>query len=419
MKSKYITVMGHEVKIRDILYKSIKSVLIKINKKRLDINAVRRIKRLNKTKKIRKTDVIKVCFISQMAEVWDKQAIVFETMLSDERFDPVILCIPPFDFVNKKVQNIIGDDYEFLRMKYGTKYVIDYTLEKNLDFESYDYVFLDRPYNHYLPKNCRSNVLSKKTRVCEVNYCTADWNGGIQYDFAVDVSKWFASNDVEYNRYLKANLISTPLRRVYKVGYPAFEYYSGIRRKEGNIHTILWTPRWSYDEGFGGSHFFEYIEQIIQFVQAHNDIRLVIRPHPLMFDNFKALGLMTEQQIMTLKTKCNSVGILFDENKIIKDTFEYSDILLADYSSIISLFILSGKPIIYCPMKIPTNSIFQRVCEGCYVEDNWSAIENRLKSLIYGNDELYHQRTEVIKEVFGDTSGITKKILDILFLEGK
>ncbi len=410
-------ICGHSAKWYQIPYKALRYIF---NKTVFLIEDIMAIKRLQKTKENKHpTDIIYVCFVSQMLEVWDKQAPLFEAMKLDKRFCPNILCVPEYDFTKKKLTDN-NSVYSYFSLKYESDCLFKYEEDQMLDFKMYNYVFYDRPYNHYLPKKIRSNIVSKYSRICEINYCTSDWNrpGGFPYDdFAKDVSIWFASNDSEYNNYCNSRMIKTKLRRAENVGYPAFEYYYKIKDyntlKSDSI-TILWTPRWSYDEGVGGSHFFEYIDSFINFAMRNKNVNLIIRPHPLMFDNFVFTGKMSVEDVVDLKRKCLNVGIIFDDNKMIKETFENCDILVSDYSSVLSLFMLTGKPIVYCPTNVPINSMFEELSHVFYVAYDFDDINNYCNNLINGIDEKQEERNKMCRELLSPIEGVVDCILNIL-----
>ena len=85
---------------------------------------------------------VRVAFIVQMPEIWDKESPVFEAMLKDERFDPVLLVVPPYDMINDRISEY-GAELDFFLSRYGTDRVIKAFEGKWVDIEKlgFEYVF--------------------------------------------------------------------------------------------------------------------------------------------------------------------------------------------------------------------------------------------------------------------------------------
>ncbi len=56
---------------------------------------------------------VRVGFIAQMKEVWNKEEPVYRFMKGDERFTTELLVIPPFDMLEQKVSTEYADDSFF------------------------------------------------------------------------------------------------------------------------------------------------------------------------------------------------------------------------------------------------------------------------------------------------------------------
>ena len=107
---------------------------------------------------------------------------------------------------------------------------------------------------------------------------------------------------------------------------------------------------------------------------------------------------MTEEEVQTLKQECADLGIRFDPHPIIADTFKETDILISDYSSILSLFLSTGKPIIYCPGNIPLNEECLRQVDTMYTAENWPDLEQALLGLLDSRDPKQSTRQAVMAE---------------------
>ena len=106
---------------------------------------------------------IRVAYIVQMPEVWDKQKSFFERLTSDGRFNVCVVIVPPFNPDTRK----FGDNENNIRFyksncrKCKFLNAIDDS-GKAIDIRKYrfDYVFYERPYDPYLPKSLRCRRVS-------------------------------------------------------------------------------------------------------------------------------------------------------------------------------------------------------------------------------------------------------------------
>lgn len=197
------------------------------------------------------------------------------------------------------------------------------------------------------------------------------------------------------------------------LGYPSLVHFFSLKKRD-DVMNILWTPRWSYDPEYGGSHFFEYKDVIIDIKRENPDRAVIIRPHPLMFDEFIKNGLMTKADVDEYKSKIKKLGIIFDNNSLIINTFDRSDLLITDFSTIIISYFLTGKPIIYCKAQYEFNPEFEKLAQGIYFAENEEQLREYTDMLLKGNDPLAEKRTEVIEILRKKHSGAAQRIVDYL-----
>ena len=121
----------------------------------------------------------------------------------------------------------------------------------------------------------------------------------------------------------------------------------------------------------------------------------------MMFDNILTKGYMTQGELDDFFSRCSEAGIRFDTNTMIYDTFKETDILISDYSSVISLFLATGKPLIYCVSSETAyaNTIFNKLMEVMYIASSWEDVELCLEELTAGRDKLAEERSSVVDSV--------------------
>ena len=401
--------------IRELSHRVINKIHRVLSEPILDNKARKYLRKLNENKV--KKNKIAVLFIVQMPELWDKQKKVFEIMKENVFFCPRLLIVPKFDFTNNKIGNY-GEELKFFSAIDPEAVLIDDVR----DFESficdYDYVFYQRQYNRYLPSVMVNENVIKYAKTCYIPYATPEVKKTGLYGKEFYRNIYLGFLESEYARNIMARKfrqnVEKEIQKFIFVGYPPFENMM-VQKSECLYRRILWTPRWSYAPNIGGSHFFEYSKHINDYAHVHSGLEVCIRPHPMMFDNFLKEKRMTENDVGNYLQDVYNSGAHIDTNKDIDDTFQNTDILISDRSSVIPIFFMTGKPIIYCPIESDYGDLFQTILPGLYIANTWKDMENVLNNLTIGNDELKEVRERIIQEHFLSNMKASEKIVDAIY----
>ena len=372
------------------------------------------------SKKDNKSDIIKVAFIVYEPSIWDKQEPVYDKMCLSDNFDVELIVVPSY---NKNFKLLTTYDLEWDYFKKYPNAIKAYNEKGNIidiNAKGYDYIFYQTPYNNYYPPSLRSNEVIKFSKICYIPYgfsgATNFNEGNSNPDFFRNVYMAFL-DAIEIKEILDRQFELTckkGYQNFYVVGYPAFEKYFDQKWDE-NVNSILWTPRWSYDNKIGGSHFFEYKDTIINIKDMYPEKELIIRPHPMMLTNFVNSGLMTENETKKFIDNLNIKKIELSVGRSFEEDLEKSDILITDYSSIIPMYFVTGKPIIYCHSDIINfNKAYTDLIKGIYIAYNEDDIKNCINNLMNGNDYLYNVRKEIIKQLYQEHNNSTNKIISII-----
>lgn len=340
---------------------------------------------------------IKVGFVTQVPECWQKIEPVFNEMLKRKEFEVFVILVPPYDISKQKVGDY-SKETDFFANLVDNKHTFKY---EDFDLSSVDYLFYQRPYDPVYPDKLKSKNASKYIKLCYIPYATTEMKyintrplsffrnlsiAFLEDDSCIELvkAKFNQNFDFQYNRFLN-------------IGYPSFEQLLTLKTLNKSTRPrVLWTPRWSYDPIVGGSHFFEYVDYFT--VIDREKVELSIRPHPLMWDNFLREKRITVEQINDLKKKWKNNGIIVDLNKNLLDTFKNTDIMISDRSSVISMFFMTGKPIIYCEFCPDEYSeMFKKFLPGLYIVNTQQELSLSMNRLINGIDPLAGVRKSIIK----------------------
>lgn len=376
---------------------------------------------LKKNSKKKRKMVMKVAFIVFEPESWDKEEPVFEELNARENIQVDLLVVPSFN-EGFNVKHGYSKEWEFFSKKYPfAKKVVDNDGEVlDLAKKNYDYIFYQSPYNEHMPKELQSKRLVKYTKICYIPYGFTGsnvFNGGNTNEaFFRNVYFWFGDvpevRDILVKRF--SNNVKEGLQNFLLLGYPAFEKYNIASNPNNKKLRILWTPRWSYHPVIGGSHFIEYKDRFVELSKKYKSINFAIRPHPMMFINFIKENRITNKDKEKYIKKLEKNNIFLSESREINEDCDDSDILITDYSSVIPMFFLTGKPIIYCKSNIELNVTFSEMFEGIYIAENWEEVEKYVADIVIGNDYLKSKRISYIYKLKEFHIGASKRIVNTI-----
>lgn len=363
---------------------------------------------------------IKVAFIAQMPEIWDKESPIYEAMLADQEFDPVLVAIPPcYDPENSTINTEYGESNYFLEKYPSCIRAYNNGAWISLANYNFDYVFLQRPYDHYLPNGFRSYDLVRFTKVCYIPYgfVGADVFNGGNSDKTFFRNIYFSFLESEYMVDVLSKKFRTRSERknhkILNAGYPALIPYFSFDKTE-NLHTLMWTPRWSFDPVIGGSNFLNYKDCFIDTVKRYPDFRYIFRPHPLMFGEILNKGFMTQKEIDNYIAELEAIGVVYDKNTPLVESLKSVDVLITDFSTIIIQFFLTGRPIIYCESCIELNKTYQKMKKGMYLVNSNEDFIDSVSNISRKGDYLKSTRDEIIRGGFGQHLNSINYILNAI-----
>ena len=161
---------------------------------------------------------------------------------------------------------------------------------------------------------------------------------------------------------------------------------------------MIWTPRWTTDPKLGGSHFFDYKDQMIGWAEKDTSVDLVFRPHPLALANYVSAGLMTEEELETYLNRYTvCINAAVDRTTEYYDTFFSSDCLITDISAVMIDYLFTGKPIIYCTSPSDQYFFTPELHECLYKVENFEGIVRTVEQLRAGDDPKKKMRAKVAR----------------------
>ena len=371
---------------------------------------------------------IKVYFICQWKQGYIKFYDVVKEMTKNDNIEIRLVVFP--ENIKEYPKN---KDLKFWQRIFGVEIVINSITDAgwfDLKKEKPDYVFVQRPYNNYLPTEYATSALSQYTKLCYIPYAyvLSDLRSVVlPEEFLSQLYFYYAESKGEYEYTNKVMSMLPGNHYSLNLGYPMLDRelmkvkespsaFDRIKRSEEQ--KIIYAPRWTTNKDFYGSSFFEFKDKIIEYMCAHKDKKLVFRPHPLMFNNFIETGEMTKKEVNNYKELLIG-NIIYDDESDYFKTFQDSDVLITDYSSIILDYFILNKPIIICGNNDESKytDVMKKISKASYKAKNWKEVQKILNDLSKGIDHEKINRKKIINEIIDQNDGnvaikIVKSIID-------
>lgn len=386
------------------------------------------VKAVNRKKKDKRTMI----FLVNFPQAWSSVKSVYDEAKKQEDLNVIVFAVPQYKAFEDDSINIAtkyNDSYEFLKME-GIDVVKANTEDGHwIDLRKYDpdYVIYMRSYNQYTPKMYKSYTVCRYAKCFYLPYAYGMLgdkmlNIVLPENFTYTMHRIFFANESRKNAYAKEQPFyrrEFVNNRLKFLGFSRFDMFKSSvakRNYDEREYTVAWMPRWATDDkpDQKPSHFMTFYKEFLNYFYEHTDVKLIIRPHPLMFSSYISNGIMTEEEVNSFKKKCKEASnIEIDERKDYSVTLEEADLLIADYTSLIAEFYIMGKPIIYCDTADNLNEEGNKICATTYNADDFDEIVKYIELLKSGHDSKQTIRNNVIKELLpGKTGEIGKAIFE-------
>lgn len=245
---------------------------------------------------IKGKEKIKVVFLAIHTSVW-KVDPVFQKMLGDPFFEPVILVCPYTPYGEERMRQDMQECYEYFQEK-GYSVLSSYHQEENrwitLKEIQPDIVFFTNPHNLTRKEYYEDAYLNYLSCYVPYHHEVGSYGDDIaQYnqDFHNSVWKIFASHNSSYEIFKK--VAQTKAMNVVVSGYPAMETLIELRvsknisdpwiNKDSRFR-VIWAPHHTIDDPvLPYSNFLKYAEAFKQLADKYKEnLVWCFKPHPIL-----------------------------------------------------------------------------------------------------------------------------------------
>lgn len=362
-----------------------------------------------------KQRAIKVVFLISFTDMWESVKFVYNEMLQDECFEPIIISIP------RKTKN---GNLEYNQMNYdffnnqGIQVTSGYdeATKQWIDLRSMrpDVVFIQTPY-------CELDTIENYNEIFDYAHIAYIPYGAtiakIQHEqfnhpFHNKCWKIFVETPMHKKMFKKYSKIDN--RNILSLGNPKFDifnkmsenidenkYWKISKNKNPMIKRILWTPHWSVGNYLNYSNFLEYYQYFLNLAKNNSNIEIILKPHPELYEQLLKIGKMSKEDIKNMEFEFNSLP----NTSIYKggDYFELfltSDAMINDSSSFLVEYLPTKKPLLFLDSQkhIGFNEFGEKLVENHYISKSFEQTDHFIQNvLIDGNDYMLKKRMAAMK----------------------
>lgn len=367
----------------------------------------------NAAKRKPRNEKIRVLFIVSEIAKWKEQSL-YEAMEQSGEFYPIVgisawnkqseLSVDDLDVVHKRAEEF------FDRM--GDRHVRTVTCEngcKNFhdlsDFKP-DIVFYTEQWAP-CPKQHPFEV-SKYALTCFLPYYVPDF-GITQIDCHQQVERmcwtYFCLGKEWARLYRRSLLLTCHSCRFVVTGHPALDRLNRESGREPKEGYVIYAPHFSFpnplQEDFYTIGTFDWNGlQILEYAEAHPEIKWVFKPHPILRKILTEFGVMSKTEVDDYYARWERIGLASYDSDY-QDLFLESRVMITDSGSFLPEYGSTGRPVVrlICANNkhIPPKAA-REVYDTYYQVHNMEELYSMLASVIErGEDSKREERLAAVK----------------------
>jgi len=322
---------------------------------------------------------IRVVFLGLYFEAWDALDEIYQLMLEDDRFDPVVISLPrkltgQLRYADEEKAHIFFEakGIKHLRFNFGSAESANQEVFEALKGLKPDYVFANYPWQRNYQPAIRFDKLISFTRLAYVPYFSLsmveepdDEPGGGQQGSLVATHQYkqrlhqVASLVFTQDKFVKDAYKSTERgdSYVHFTGSPKID--SLFKEAEqgkaswpmaGDGFRLVWAPHHSYSPHWLNFGVFAKIKDgMLSFARANSDIQIVLRPHPFLWGTLTDRKVLSSSELDEWRQAWDELtNTSVDVDGSYAELFLATDILVTDGISFLGEYpLITGKPTIF------------------------------------------------------------------------
>lgn len=315
---------------------------------------------------------IRVVFLVFYVEAWDSLDGIYQQMLTDPRFDPLVITIPRkltgyADFTDEPVVSAFFTErgIEHERFPFDDSLI---GLERLKTIDP-DYVFLNYPWQRNYQPGYQIEQLISFTRVCYVPYFTSSLVQEPAFDGIAPHQYTQPTHRLAHMVFLQDAEVASAFHeadygnQIYRTGTPKVDVLQQstlnavpewpldrVLDSGDRPFRLLWGPHHSYGQNWlNFGVFADMCHDMLEFARSHPDIDVVLRPHPFLYGTLTDRELMSPAELATWQREWAALpNTASQESASFTGIFLASDAMLTDgISFLVEYPLVTGKPTIF------------------------------------------------------------------------
>ena len=372
---------------------------------------------------------IHVVFLCHMPSAWSTYDALVRRLLEDPVRFRVTLLASPYRHSTFGDDEYHDEGMAALFNSLGLPFVYARNPENGewLDLRSLapDFFFYQTPYNEFYPESFQAEYVSSFSAVCYAPYygdnLVPDNPAPYRPSFFSNVTFWFVPHQQELDAFYSFHPDQKPFVRscVRMVGLTRVQSWLRWNAEHPQSEspfklTVLWTPRWN--KGQGLCSFFDLREPLMRFAEKHPDFKLILRPHPLMFQTMRQTRDMKEKDFRDMENWFEAHdNAELDIGGDFWPSVQKADVLLSDTSSMIVNYAITGKPVIHTVFRNEkTTPVGEELDQGFYLARTIDETIALIEELLEGKDRLLQDRSKIVRRLFNSDDAVENIITELV-----
>lgn len=370
--------------------------------------------------RLKNKDKIRVAFLVLFDTVW-KCDNLYRRMLSDHRFEPIIIICPVVNYGhNNMIERIEQCKRFFDSKKYSYLVSYDKNNDNFLDLRkdiNPDIIVYTNPWKGLIDDRYYiTNYLDKLT--VYIPYFLSEGSGEHGYNSTFHNYLWRFYRETDFHLEMSKKSY-TKGRNCVVSGYPGIEKFLQKNYQPIDVwpikiahhKRIIWAPHHTLQPvgTVNYSCFLQYSEYMLDIAKKYEDsIQIVFKPHPLLRN--KLCEIWGKEKTDLYYDRWDTMPNTALNDGPYEDLFLSSDAMIHDSGSFMGEYLYVNKPVLRTMNNADPKQMFNEFGLAClsnhykaYCEND---IEQFIKDVIDGIDPLKEQRTLFLNEVLTPKNGM-------------
>ena len=301
-------------------------------------------------------DKIRIVFLVSDCCKWKVQS-VYDKLSCDKRFDMVV-AVSLYGWhedIHAAEEKAHVTHAYFKNRGIPVEYAYSFERQAPIPLEKFqpDIVFYDQPWDVFpchMPK-----IVSRRALTCYVDYGIPTFEVGTLHCALPFHRMLFCHYTISENWTRLAERVCAKYKMsgsMIPVGYPALDTYSGYCSdfKYGDDY-VIYAPHWSFPHpdnpnNLNLSTFLWSGKAILDYANAHKEVRWVFKPHPVLENVLIKSGIMTKDEVHSYYEAWDKVGDCCYTGDY-SELFKKSRVMITDSASFLTEYACTGCPLIH------------------------------------------------------------------------